>query len=73
MLISIRGEPAPELWAAADVTGYEFQTRTHGEYEISVYASGYIVAEDLKWSSYEDLAVQLRELKRLDTIRTLGY
>jgi hypothetical protein len=73
MLISIRGEPAPELWAAADVAGYEFQTRPCGDDKVSVYASGYIVAEDLKWYSYGDLVAQLRELKSLDTIKTLGY
>lgn len=65
MLISIRGEPTPELWAAADVSGYEIHTRTYGEDTVSVYAAGYLAVEDLKWSSYEDLVARLRRLKRL--------
>lgn len=72
MLISIRGEPDPELWAAADVLGYELHIRTWGTDEVSVYASGYLVAEGLKWSNREDLVAKLRGIRRFDNIRARG-
>jgi hypothetical protein len=69
MLISVKGEPAPELWAAADVTGYGIHIRRYGEDKVSVYASGYRVFDDLKWCNYDDLVSQLRGIKKHESIR----
>lgn len=71
-MISINGEPTPELWAAADVAGYELHTRTWWEDKISVYSAGYVVAEDLKWSNYEDLVSQLKVIKNCEIMRVFG-
>ena len=70
MLISVKGMPSSDLWAAADVTGYELRTRYWGDDGISVYSAGYVVAADLAWACYEDLVSQLRELKKHEGIRT---
>lgn len=69
MLISVRGEPSPELWAAADVTGYGIHIRRFGGDNVSVYAAGYVVFDGLKWDSYKGLVAQLRELKKRESIR----
>lgn len=61
--------PSPELWSAADITGYALHTRSWGSDGISVYSAGYVVAEDLTWDSYEDLVSQLRNIKRREQIR----
>ena len=68
-MISVIGEPAPELWAAADVTEFELHTRSYGPRKVPVYAAGHLDCEDLKWGSCEDLVAQLKELKRREAVR----
>lgn len=70
LVIETVGYTDPVLWAAADVTGCELYTRASGK--TSVYAAGYKVVEDLKWSSYEDLVSQLKVLNNHESIKA-GY
>lgn len=63
MLISVKGEIADELWAAADVVGCEMIWRGNDEQRVSVRVLGHVVTSDLVWDSYEDLVAKLRAIK----------
>lgn len=63
MVIETVGDIDPELWAAADVVGYNLISRGGDTKNTSVWVHGYLVEGSLKWASYEDLLAKLRAIK----------